>query len=203
MVTPEHEDVSDEDSAAVNPSSPSAGPPPSAEQRGCSRRENLHMHHHMPASSPNLPHLLLELNRSILWLPKARMKIQQPWNHKVTWVIVQGHRRERKVHRNRVHKIKMERKLLKKSSRVNCRRPKIRSPWIQTKTIKNLKNEPGTSSNSRPIVPVLSLPQGPQQVLKDQLPVTTLRMNTVSTATEKVHEVRTPKGHCSSQISTF
>ena len=119
------------------------------------------MHHHMPASSPNLPHLLLELNRSILWLPKARMKIQQPWNRKVTWVIVQGHRRARKVHRNRVHKIKRERKLLQKSSRVNCRRPKSKSPWIQTKTIKNLKNEPGTSSNSRSIVPVLSLPQGP------------------------------------------
>ena len=42
-----------------------------------------------------------------------------------------------------------------------------------------------------------------QQVLKDQLPVTTLRMKTVSTVTNIVHEVRTPKGHCSSQISTF
>ena len=38
---------------------------------------------------------------------------------------------------------------------------KKQSPWIQTKTMKNLKNEPGTSSNSRPNVPVLSLPQGP------------------------------------------
>ena len=42
-----------------------------------------------------------------------------------------------------------------------------------------------------------------QQVLKDQLPVTTLRMKTVSTATNKVHEVRTPNEHCSTQISTF
>ena len=32
MVTPESDHVSDEDSAVVNPSSPSAGPPPSAEQ---------------------------------------------------------------------------------------------------------------------------------------------------------------------------
>ena len=100
------------------------------------------MHHHMPASSSNLPHLLLELSRSILWLPKAQMKIQQPWNHKVTWVIVQGHRRERKVHRNRVHKIKRERKLLQKSSRVNCRRPESIRPWIQTQTMKNLKMIP-------------------------------------------------------------
>ena len=115
----------------------------------------------MPASSPNLPHFLLELSRCILWLPKARMKIQQPWNRKVTWVIVQGHRRERKVHRNRVHKIKSARKLLQKSSRVNCRRSKSTIPWIQMRTMKNVKNEHGTSSNSQTIVPVLSLPQGP------------------------------------------
>ena len=37
MVTPEPDDVSDEDFTAVNPSSPSAGPPPSAEQRSRSR----------------------------------------------------------------------------------------------------------------------------------------------------------------------
>ena len=39
MVIPESDDVSDEDFTAVNPSSPSAGPPPSAEQRGRSRRD--------------------------------------------------------------------------------------------------------------------------------------------------------------------
>ena len=38
MVTPESDDVSNEDSAVVNPSSPSAGPPPSAEQGNLSRR---------------------------------------------------------------------------------------------------------------------------------------------------------------------
>ena len=39
MVSPEPDDVSDEDFTALNPSSPSAGPPPSAEQRGRSRRD--------------------------------------------------------------------------------------------------------------------------------------------------------------------
>ena len=39
MFTPEPDDVSDEDFSAVNPSSLSAGPPPSAEQRGRSRRD--------------------------------------------------------------------------------------------------------------------------------------------------------------------
>ena len=39
MVTPEADEVSDEDFSDMNPSSPSAGPPPSAEQRGRSRRD--------------------------------------------------------------------------------------------------------------------------------------------------------------------
>ena len=39
MVTPEPADKPDEDSTDVNPSSPSAGPPPLAEQRGRSRRK--------------------------------------------------------------------------------------------------------------------------------------------------------------------
>ena len=39
VVNPEPDDVSDEDFTATNPSSPSAGPPPLAEQRGRCRRE--------------------------------------------------------------------------------------------------------------------------------------------------------------------
>ena len=39
MVTPEYDDVSDEDFSVLSPSSPSAGPPPSAEERGRSRRD--------------------------------------------------------------------------------------------------------------------------------------------------------------------
>ena len=39
MVTPEADDVPDEDFSDMNTSSPSAEPPPSAEQRGRSRRD--------------------------------------------------------------------------------------------------------------------------------------------------------------------
>ena len=39
VVTPESDAVSDEDFTVMNPSSPPAGPPPSAEQRGRSRRD--------------------------------------------------------------------------------------------------------------------------------------------------------------------
>ena len=42
-----------------------------------------------------------------------------------------------------------------------------------------------------------------QPVRKDQLPVQTLKMKTVSTATSFVHKVRTLEGECSTQISTF
>ena len=39
MITPEADEVSDEEFSAVNPSSPATGPPPSAEQRCRSRRD--------------------------------------------------------------------------------------------------------------------------------------------------------------------
>ena len=63
MDTPEAEEVSDEDFTDGNPSSPSAGPPPSAVCRGRSRREHLHMHHHMSARSHNLLYLPPEFSR--------------------------------------------------------------------------------------------------------------------------------------------
>ena len=84
MFTPEPDDVSDEDFTDGNPSSPSAGPPPSAVCRGRSRREHLHMHHHMPVSSHNLLYLPPEFSRPRLWQLRAQMKIQQPWIHKMT-----------------------------------------------------------------------------------------------------------------------
>ena len=41
LVTPEADEVSDEEFSDVNPSSPATGPPPSAEQRGRSRRDEI------------------------------------------------------------------------------------------------------------------------------------------------------------------
>ena len=66
------------------------------------------------------------------------------------------------------------------------------------------QNEPGSSSNSQPIVPALTLHQvhkSQQPVRKDQLPLTTLRMKTVSIAMSIEHEVRTLERHCSTQFS--
>ena len=55
MVNTEPDDVSDEDFTATNPSSPSAGPPPLAEQRGrCRRVERSRSRERVPLhSSPN------------------------------------------------------------------------------------------------------------------------------------------------------
>ena len=49
MFNPEPDDVSDEDFTATNPSSPSAGPPPLAEQRGrCRRKERSRSRERVP-----------------------------------------------------------------------------------------------------------------------------------------------------------
>ena len=89
MVTPElDDDVSDEDFTAMNPSSPSAGPPLSAEQRGRSRRdqrsrsrERVPPHSSFKSRSNNLLYLLQEFSRPRQL--RAQMKIQHPWTHKI------------------------------------------------------------------------------------------------------------------------
>ena len=45
--------------------------------------EYLHIHPRMPASSHNLVYLLPEFSRPRLRQLRAKMKIQQPWIHKI------------------------------------------------------------------------------------------------------------------------
>ena len=86
MVTPGSDDeISDKDFAIIDPSSPSSGPPHSAEQRNRFRRfersrptEYIHVH----------PRMLQEYSR--IKQLRAKMKIQQPWVHRIVWVIIQG-----------------------------------------------------------------------------------------------------------------
>ena len=101
--------------------------------------EYLHFHLRMPASSRNLLYILLELSRFRLWQLRAQMKIQQLWINNIAWATVQGHHKNKKAHGERVHKDRRERKLLQNSSRVDYRRPRKFSPWIEMKTMKNLK----------------------------------------------------------------
>ena len=67
-----------------------------------------------------------------------------------------------------------------------------------------LQNEPGTSSNSQPAVPVIPYHQG--QVEHSQGPTVlnnSADEKTVNIAMNIVHKVRIPKGLCTTKISTF
>ena len=88
------------------------------------------------------------------------MKIQQPWIHKIAWATAQCHHKNKKAHEDRIHNNKKERRLLQKSSRVIHRRPKSTSPFDSDEDDEEPQNEPGTSSNSQPAVPVLPYNSG-------------------------------------------
>ena len=82
--------------------------------------------------------------------------------------------------------------------------PKSTSPWMQMRTIKNLKT-------SLEILQLLNLQRTStptssstsSKLSKDQLQVQYLIMKTVSIAMNVVHKVRIPKGPCTTEISTF
>ena len=167
MVTPEPE--SDEDFTAMNPSSPSAGSPPSAEQRGRSRREGRsRSRERVPPHSPS--------NAS----QQPQPGVPPSGAHQTQTLATQGsdedsaivdpHNRvsdrsmspqKQEGSRRQGPQIQKGKKLLQKISQVIYRRPKSTSPWIQMRTMKNLKNEPLTSSNFQPTIPVLPLHPGP------------------------------------------
>ena len=146
--------------------------------------EYLHIHPRMPASSHILLYLLPEFSRPRLWQLKPKMKIQQLWIHKIAWATGQGH------HKN-------------KNARVNYRRPKSTSPLIQMKTMKKLETSLESLQPLNLLYQYFLFIKDQQQVLKDQLFLTTLRMKTMSIAMNIVHKVRIPKGPCSTHISTF
>ena len=109
---------------------------------------------------------------------------------------VQGHRRESPQKKGSQKKRKTIAEMEHPSALPNAKKHKSMD---SDEDDEEPQNEPGSSSNSQLIVPVLPLHQGPaasyksqQPVRKDQLPLTTLRMKTVSTVINIVHEVRTP-----------
>ena len=121
-------------------------------------------------------------------LRRTQMKIQQPWIYRIAWATVQGHNKNEKAHEDRIHNNKKERRLLLTSNRVTHQRPRSTSLLIQMKTMKNLE---------------MSLEPLQTLNLLYQYFLVTLVMKTVSTATNIVHKVETPKRPCTIQISTF
>ena len=140
---------------------------------------------------------------------RLKMKIQQPWIHRIVWVIIQCHQKIKKTHGDRVRKHRKE-EILQKSSRVHRKRPRSISPCIQMKMMKSL-------SMSLEPLQILKLlyqcylfikDQQPvrkdqQPVRKDQLQVLILVMKTVSIAISTVHRVKTLEEQYCIQISTF
>ena len=63
------------------------------------------------------------------------------------------------------------------------------------------QNQPGILQTLNPLFLCYLFIKDQQPVRKDQLPVPTLRIKTVITATSQVHKVRNPEGQYSIQIS--
>ena len=139
-VTPEPDDISDEDFSDMNPSTPSAGPPPSAEQRGRSRRnERSRSRERVPphSSSQNADedsatvdpqNRVSDRSRSQQEQEDSRRQVPQKQNGKKTAAAKQP----------------SEPPKAKKHKSVDS-----------DEDDEEPQNEPGTSSTSQPTVPVL------------------------------------------------
>ena len=112
--------------------------------------DHIHVHHRM---------LVIQEFSRIRQL-RAKMKIQQPWVHRIMRAIIQGHHKIKKTHGDRVHKNQKERKILQKSSRAHHQRLRSISQKDSDEDYEEPQNESGTSSNSQATVPVLPLHQG-------------------------------------------
>ena len=80
---------------------------------------------------------------------------------------------------------------------------KSTSSWIQMRMMKDLKTSLVPFQTLNLLYEYFLILKDQQQILKDQLSLTTLRMKTVSIAMHIMHKVRTPNGLCSTQISSF
>ena len=85
-----------------------------------------------------------------------------------------------------------ERKLLQKSSQVHRRRPRGTGPWIQMRTMKNIKMSLEPLQTLNLLYQYYLFIKDQQPVRRDQLPVQFLVMKTVSTATSIGHRSKTP-----------
>ena len=170
MGTPEpDDDKSDVDFTIINPSSLSAGPPPSAEQKISPEEtkdldrvsEYLQIHPRMLASSLNLLFLFPKFSRSRLWQLRAQVKIQQLWIHKNR---VSDHSRSPQDQEDS----RRQGPQTQKGKKTVAEKQPITPPKAKKHKSKDLdeddeepQNEPGTSSTSQPTVPVQPPHQGP------------------------------------------
>ena len=140
--------------------------------------EYTHVHPRMLANNNSLLYLF-HREYSRIWFLRVKMKIRQPWwVHRIGWVIIEGHCKFKKIHGERVHKHRRERKILQKISRVHRKRPRRISLWIQMKTMKNLSMSLLPLQNLKLLYQYYLFIKDQQPVRKDQLQVLILVMKT-------------------------
>ena len=166
MVTPEADEVSDEDFSDMNPSSPSAGPPPSAEQRGRSRRDERsrsreRAHPHSSSQYADEDSATVDPQKRVSGRVERSPQEQE------------GSRRQGPQNQ------KGKKTVAEKQPSELTEVPESTSPLIQVRTMKNLE------TSLEPLEPLNLLYQHF---------LITLVMKTVSTAMKKVHKVGTGKG---------
>ena len=168
MVTPESDDeISDEDFPILNPSSPSAGPPPSAEPRGRSRgdarsrsRERVPPHSSSHASQQPQP-----------VVPSSGVQQNQATQSEDEDSASTGlHNRvsdrsrspqEQEDSRRQDPQTQSGKKTVAEKQPSTPPKAKKHKSKDLDEDDEEPQNEPGTSSKSQPTVPVLSLHQGP------------------------------------------
>ena len=181
MVTPEPDDnISDDEFTVINPSSPSAGPPPSAEQRGRSRRdersrsrERVPPHSSSHASQqpqPVVPPSGVQQTQTLATQGEDEDSATVDPQKRVS-DRSRSPQYIKKTHGARVHKNRKERKLLQKSHRVNYRRQRSTSPWIQVRKMKKLKTSLEPPQTLNLLCQYYLFINDQQPVRNDQLPV--------------------------------
>ena len=167
MVTPEPDDVSDGDFTHMNPSSPSAGPPPSAEQRGRSRRDERsrsrervppHSSSHdrkQPVVSPSRVQQTQTLATQGSDEDSATVDPQNRVSDRSRSSQEQGDSRRQGPQKQKGKKTAAENQ---PSESLKVTKHKFMD---SDEYDEETQNEPGTSSTSQPTEPVLPLHQGP------------------------------------------
>ena len=169
MVNPEPDDVSDEDFTATNPSSPSAGPPPFAEQRGrCRREERSRSRERVPLHSfpnasqqpqPAVPPFGIQQSQTLATQGSDEDSAFVDPDNRVSDRSMSPQEREGSRRQGpQTPKGKKTAAEKQPSTPQKAQKYKSIDPDVDGE---EPQHEPGTPSNSQTTVPVLPLHQGP------------------------------------------
>ena len=217
MVTPEPDDnISDDEFTVINPSSPSSGPPLSAEQRGRSRRdersrsrERVPPHSSSHASQqpqPVVPPSGVQQTQTLATQGEDEDSATVDPQKRVS--DRSRSPQDQEDSRRQGPQPQKGKKTVAEKQPSTPPKAKKHKSMDADEDDQEPQNEPGTSFNCSTyqfdlfIKDQQPVRKDQQPVHKDQQPAPTLKMKTVSTATSTVHKVRTLEEQYSIQIST-